>query len=174
MSQRYFQSLFDLMPRGLFSQGSKNLQKLLRAMAGEFQLAEDFIRQRYQNQFPQYSDEEFLEKWGRLTRQGGSSFEALRGRVIRQLQKSGGATVESFQSHLRQFGIEDDAAGRIKRVTAPNAFQIRLPAAKEKSINCQSACNEPILILVDIKVITDYLTGSAPAHVTVSFIFDPS
>ena len=186
MSSRYLNSLLSLMPEGLFNfKESVNLRNFLTGFAEEFQRVEDFIKESFDNLFPKNSDESFLRKWANLTGQTGVTTALLRERVLRQLRKSGGATISSFTSHFEDLGLDADA-DRVLPVIRPyncnsncngtvwtsdltNVFGLRLPI-NQQIFNCNSKCDAP-LVQNQTDEVLDYLRGAAPAHAEVYFFY---
>ena len=193
MSQRHLNSLFSLFPPGLFNiHRSENLKKLFTPIAGEFQTFENFIKGLYDNIFSKNSDDAFLAKWGRFTGQKIRTRELGRAAILRQLKKSGGATVESFVSHLKDLGFTDGINGKsldarvIPRLDpfdcnsncnqivwgegAVYAFAIELPRDPQ-IYNCNSRCDAS-LVENQREEVLQYLISGAPAHTRVIFFYD--
>lgn len=187
MSERYTKSLFSLLPPGLFSfEYSVNVRKFLRAIAEELALAENYIKGIFDNLFPKNASENFLLKWGTLTRQEAATLESLRTLVLRQLAKSGGATRQSFQSHLKSLGLPAQADRVIPTLEpfscqsncddyiwgaeSAHTFGLRLPFDPQL-FNCQSKCDAH-LIENQREDVLQYLRGSAPAHARLIFFYE--
>lgn len=187
MSQRYINSLFSLMPPGLFHfSESRTLGALITGIAVEFQNAQEFLAGRFANLFPQNSDERALLKWGSFTGQRSFDIKSLRGLVLRQLRKSGGATPLSFASHLEDLGISGEVERVSPTLSPPNcndgcnailwsestahAFGIRLPINRQEA-HCNSDCNDP-LVQNQTDEVFQYLRGAAPAHSELFFFYD--
>ena len=186
MSQRYLNSLLSLLPRGLFNDQSTNLKNLFSGIAAGFQEAEDFVTSRFRNLFPAQSDEENLLKWGRLTGERSYNLESLRILVERQLKKAGGASIDSFVSHIRALGLPFEEE-RILPTLDPftcnsscnntvwsedtaHAFGLRLPVNLQR-FSCNSRCDR-LLVQNQTDEVLDYLIGASPAHAQTFFFYD--